>query len=442
MPTGRGPPPARGQSFPPAEYEARRNAIFSTGSVDDYQDAGAGGGHPMPAHPRGGRGLDSLPDQGSLGPRDPTTLGRGASSSAPQPPVAPQPQEGGAQINVQPPASQGGARTGRAHTPAGSGPINTPPQEYSGIASTLEHLAPLLSDADTARNLRWQREVDGDKTKVAIWKLEATGASGVQFYAYMQPGEAFLVIGHSLSTIYSTITDIASYHGKMVLFIGDRTSTRECTPVVLPSLSAFAWVKCKICEDKSKLAEWYYADNRNEYGNYWDPLPTDGARDEHHVPKLLALPLWAVKLYQEFKGSIMPHKLLASIERHLASDATSLGNGDDWKLVRTWLLVASQRDDGGGDPTKFKPFLSLRTDLLLSNDRLIMRWITERLDASLGRRPDPTSTSTTVGIQGDMSVVQNTEHVGDHRHRGGERPRSGHAECSQGGPCTTRGQWG
>jgi hypothetical protein len=140
---------------------------------------------------------------------------------------------------VQPPANQSGAGTGRAHTPAGAGQINTPPQEYSGIASALERLAPLLSDADTARNLRWQQEVDGDKTKLAIWKLEATGASGLQFYAYMQPGEAFLVLGHSLSTIYSTTTDVASYHGKMVLFIGDRTSTRECTPVVLPE-SAFS----------------------------------------------------------------------------------------------------------------------------------------------------------------------------------------------------------
>ena len=113
---------------------------------------------------------------------------------------------------------------------------------------------------------------------------------------------------------------------------------------------------------------------------------------EHHVPKLLALPLWAVKLYQELKGSVMPHELLASIERHLASDATALDNGDDWNLVRNWLLVASQRDDGGGDPTKFKPFLAVRTDPLLSNDHLILRWITERLDASLGRRPDMTST--------------------------------------------------
>jgi hypothetical protein len=133
-----------------------------------------------------------------------------------------------------------------------------------------------MMDADTARNLRWQREVDGDKNNIAVWKLEATGSAGLQFYAYMQPGEAFLMLGHSLSSIYSTTTDVASYHGKIVLFIGDRTHTRACVPVILPSPAALSWVMCPVVEDKTKLAEWY-ADNRSEYGKLWDPLLGDGA---------------------------------------------------------------------------------------------------------------------------------------------------------------------
>jgi len=99
---------------------------------------------------------------------------------------------------------------------------------------------------------------------------------GLQFYAYdMQLGEAFLVVGHTLSTIYSTTTDVANYHGKVILFTGDRTATRECVPVVLPPLAVFAWEKCMVVDDRSKLAEWY-ADNHAEYGNLWDPAPQDG----------------------------------------------------------------------------------------------------------------------------------------------------------------------
>ena len=101
-----------------------------------------------------------------------------------------------------------------------------------------------MTNADTSRSLRWQRNVNGDATKLVAWKVEATDIPGLQFFAYMQPGEAFLVVGHTLSTIYSTSTDVANYHGKVILFTGDRTATRECILVVLPPLAAFTWKKC------------------------------------------------------------------------------------------------------------------------------------------------------------------------------------------------------
>ncbi len=122
---------------------------------------------------------------------------------------------------------------------------------------------------------------------------------------------------------------------------------------------------------------------------------------------MLALPLWAPKLYHTFNGAVMPHELLATIEQHLASPATALDNGDDWGLVQRWLLVAAQRDDGGGDPTKVKSHIAFPTGSLLSNDALIHQWANDRLDATLGRRPNPTQSGTTVSIQGNMAIVQN-----------------------------------
>ncbi len=49
-------------------------------------------------------------------------------------------------------------------------------------------------------------------------------------------------------------------------------------------------------------------------------------------------------------------------------------------------------------------FIAFCTDALLSNDNLIHRWMTERLDFTLGRHQE--NTSTKVGIQGNMVVVQ------------------------------------
>jgi hypothetical protein len=50
----------------------------------------------------------------------------------------------------------------------------------------------------------------------------------------------------------------------------------------------------------------------------------------------------------------MPHELLSALENFLVSPETSLDNGDDWGLVQRWLIVAAQRDDGGGGSGKAK----------------------------------------------------------------------------------------
>jgi hypothetical protein len=110
----------------------------------------------------------------------------------------------------------------------------------------LERLALIITDVDTSRNLRWQQAVAGDAAKLTMWKTEATSSPGLQFYTYMQPGESFVVVRHSMATIYSTMTDIATFHGKVMLFMGDCKGTRECVPIILPPHSAFEWKKCSV----------------------------------------------------------------------------------------------------------------------------------------------------------------------------------------------------
>jgi hypothetical protein len=197
--------------------------------------------------------------QGQQGqPPAPRPLGGGknisAAAAVPQAPVA---QQGGAQITVKPPGGHGGARAGLAQAAAGMGAQGPPSQEYLGIAIALNCLAPVMTDADTSRNLHWQWEVDRDANKLTTWKLKATASPGLQFYAYMQPGEAFMVGGHSMSTIYSTTTDIATFHGKVVLFMGDCKGNRKCVLVILPPQSAFKWKKCSVIANKEKLLSWY-----------------------------------------------------------------------------------------------------------------------------------------------------------------------------------------
>jgi hypothetical protein len=201
-----------------------------------------GMGFPTAAHSQGPHSQYGPPTApGLLGggalapPAAPMPLAPGTQQGgAPLAPQAPGTQQGGAQITMQPP---GGGGAGPPQAPTGVGATAPPTQECSGITGALERLASFMTNADTSRSLRWQRNVNGDATKLAAWKVEATAIPGLQFFAYMQPGEAFLVVGHTLSTIYSTTTDIANYYGKVILFTGDRTTTRECIPGMVQ-----AWV--------------------------------------------------------------------------------------------------------------------------------------------------------------------------------------------------------
>ncbi len=215
-----------------------------------------------------------------------------------------------------------------------------------------------------------------------------------------------MVVGHSMSTIYSTTTDVASLHGKVVLFTGDRKVGCECIPVILPPQAAFAWNTCKAINDKSKLMAWYQ-DNQTEYGNLWDPTVQDGTKEDILVLRLIVLPLQAAKLYHQLGGALMPHELLDALETHLSGPDTSLDNRDNWGLVQKLLLVVAQKDGGNGDPNKSKSHIAFWVNTLLSNDTLIHCWISNRLNATLGRRPDPTAANTMVGIQGNMVVMQN-----------------------------------
>ena len=203
--------------------------------------------------------------------------------------------------------------------------------------------------------------------------MEATALPGLQFYAYMQPGVPFLVVGHTLSTIYSTTTDITNYHGKVILFTRDRTATRKCVPVVLPPLSAFAWKKCRAVNDRSKAGRVVC----QQSSQVWEFVGPDPAGwDSNGAARTMddCSPLWVAKLYHNFNGVVMPHELLAALEQYLSSPATALDNWDEWGLVQHWLLVTTQRDDNGGDPTKRQSHIWFNTGSLLSNNALIHWW--------------------------------------------------------------------
>ena len=82
-------------------------------------------------------------------------------------------QHGGAQIAVQP-ARGGGA--GPPQAPTGVCATGPPTQECSNIVGALECLTSCMTNADTSRSLRWQRNVNKDATKLAALTKAKNGS--------------------------------------------------------------------------------------------------------------------------------------------------------------------------------------------------------------------------------------------------------------------------
>ena len=179
----------------------------------------------------------------------------------------------------------------------------TPPFRYSIGARSL---TVTMTDADTVRNLRWQRDTNGETAKLTTWKVEArpSPVSNSSPLCSMQPGEAYIVLGHSMATIYSTATDNFPWQDRPLHWGPKRNAGVNSSGVA--SSESFEWTKCKVLDDPTALQEWY-ANDRSQYGKLRDFQQGDEAKVDVSVPQMIALPLRAAQLYQKFGGAVMPH---------------------------------------------------------------------------------------------------------------------------------------
>jgi hypothetical protein len=72
---------------------------------------------------------------------------------------------------------------------------------------------------------------DGNTTVTPAWKAEVASLPSLQIFAFMQPGDTFVIVCHTLVFMtYSTNLDVLTYNENVVLFTGDRHGGRNCTP--------------------------------------------------------------------------------------------------------------------------------------------------------------------------------------------------------------------
>jgi len=260
---------------------------------------------------------------------------------------------------------------------------------YSGFDEALKCWGP-SGDITATRDLRWQRDVKGDTQKIKQFQEVVGGLQEFRTYLLMKPGSAFVTVLHSPMKFVAISEATQHLQGRYVGFVGDRTSTKDPTPVVLPQQSTWKWDTKTASTDAAALEAHYSADPTLR-GKLWAPEQAEG--DEWSpimAPRLLAVPLVLFRAIREEQKPLMPHEVRGLVLTIIADADVSNKARDDWQLVLSWCLLAAQQDANGNS------YLGVPMDAVTEgDDDYFETWIDQWLDLVFGPRPNVGSVGTT-----------------------------------------------
>ena len=146
------------------------------------------------------------------------------------------------------------------------------------------------------QELTWQRSVGGDPTKINLWKDVMGGLQEFKAYMFVKQGSCFAMMVH-LPMKFAAISPATGHlQGLIIGFVGDRTSTREPTPILLTQRKTWEWVKETVNTDGPALIKHYVHDTsrvRTLWKREWGDKDSQA---ELRAPRLIAIPCgyWTV----------------------------------------------------------------------------------------------------------------------------------------------------
>jgi hypothetical protein len=292
-----------------------------------------------------------------------------------------------------------GTATGGPSQPQGTPPSTIP---FSGLANAIAQWK-TTDSATIGRELEWQRGVGGDKTKIMQFQETAGGLQEFKTYLFVKPGSALCTIAHSPMKFLAILDATRHLQGHFIGFIGDRTSSREPTAVLFPTIKTWQWIKATVATDGPTLIDHYDEDSARR-GTLWIP-GADCETGEGQVPRLLHIPVMLFELIRNEGRPLMPHEILKLVIAHLESSQGpgTQQTGTTWDLIVKWWVVAAQHDSQGDSLVAFAVEAITEGD-----DAHFGQWVEQRLDGTLGKRPTMDGThGTTTGAKHAGMVPQN-----------------------------------
>ena len=250
---------------------------------------------------------------------------------------------------------------------------------YSGMA-TATRKGGLGTPTTIPQELNWQRSVEGDPTKINHWKDVMGNLQEFKAYIFVRQGSCYATVMHSPMKFAAISPATAHLQGRIIGFVGDRTATREPTPILLPQLKTWQWVKETVFTDGPALIK-HFGDDPARTGTLWKGEGgDDDSKTELHAPRLLSIPLWLLDRIRQEGRALMPYEILHMVVHHI-EEVDTREYTDAWATVAAWCILASQGNTSGESLMSFS--IEAITEV---EDDYLGRWLEQRLDTTMGPR--------------------------------------------------------
>ena len=171
--------------------------------------------------------------------------------------------------------------------------------------------------------------------------------------------------------------------GRFIGFVGDRTSTKEQTAIVLPSMKTWTWETKRVRNNALHMTE-YYEQDTTRRGKLWQPLPVESEDEGSDLtaPLLLALPNILFQAMRKEGKPLMPHEIGIIAAKQFCNE----DNNTEWKLILDWCLLAAQADEKGTS------WLGLQVEAATEgDDDYFAKWIAISISSPLRCHLPPTT---------------------------------------------------
>ena len=273
-----------------------------------------------------------------------------------------------------------GDEMGEEHPLAGAN-VGQKPAPYSGLATAIAR-GGVGTPATIPHELNWQRLVDGEPAKINQWKDIMGSIQDFKAYLFVKPGSCFATVVHSPMKFAAISSATSHLQGRVIGFVGDRTATREPSPILFPTIKTWQWVKETVHTDGPALIK-HYDDDPTRIGTLWKGEGADeDEKRELHAPRLLAIPMWLLDRIRQEGRALMPYEIARIVANHI-DEVNDAAYGAAWATIVGWCFLASQ-----GNATGESLLVSFSIEAITEvEDEYLGRWLEQRLDTTLGPRP-------------------------------------------------------